>query len=89
MKIHIQRDRWVVIKDQKEIFCGLAQQYYFKKISEIGDTAIKTYASKNKAIASFKRSWWDAEELIESGSVQFVNVVEEIGTRDFYKGIKE
>lgn len=84
--IHIQRDRWIIVKNENEIFCGLAQSYYFKHIHNIGDTAIKTYSSEKKAIASFLRSWYKAEELLESGEVKAVNVVEEIATRDFFKG---
>lgn len=83
--MHIQRDRWVIIREEDEIFCGLAQSYCFKKIANIGDTAIKTYSSEKKAIASFLRSWTMAEELLESGKVKAVNVVEEIATRDFYR----
>lgn len=37
--------------------CGLARQYYFKPIDDIGDTQIKTYSSEKKAIAGFERSW--------------------------------
>ena len=36
-----------------EIFCGLARSFNFKPVDNIGNTAIKTYLSKNKALASF------------------------------------
>ena len=49
----IERKRWVIMRNNRtEIFCGLARNYQFKKISEIGDTAVKTYLSKNKALKS-------------------------------------
>ena len=68
----IQRERWVIIRDGKDIFCGLARQFQFKPINDIGDTAIKTYLSKNKAISAFERSWGfsvsgcEAVKVIES-----------------------
>lgn len=62
----ITRKRWVIIKDD-EIFCGLAQNYRFKPIDNIGDTAIKTYTSKKKAESSFESSWSSGEELLKTG----------------------
>ena len=54
----IQRTRYVITRNNNtEIFCGLARHYEFKKIDEIGNTAIKTYASETKAKASFESSW--------------------------------
>ena len=68
----IERKRWVIMRNnRKEIFCGLARNYQFKKIDNIGDTAVKTYVSKNKAIASFENSWscidfeYEAVEIVE------------------------
>lgn len=76
--ISIKRKRYVIVKDNKYIFCGLARNYQFKSIDDIGDTAVKTYLSEKKARASFISSWRRAEELIESGSVRFVEVMESI-----------
>jgi len=53
----ISRKRWVIIRNSKDIFCGLSRAFQFKAIYNIGDTAIKTYLSRNKAIASFQSSW--------------------------------
>jgi len=53
----IERERWIVLRDGTEVFCGLARQYHFKPIAELGNTALKTYLSKNKAIAAFEDSW--------------------------------
>ena len=41
----IERERWVIIKGN-EIFCGLARNFQFKPIDNIGNTEIKTYLSK-------------------------------------------
>lgn len=76
--IDIKRMRYVVILDDTKIFCGLARHYEFKDISDIGDTAIKTYLSERKARASFLSSWWNAGELIDSGRIKFVCVVEQL-----------
>lgn len=55
--MNIVRTRWVILRDEDEIFCGLARHFKFKKIVDIGDTPVKTYLSKSKAIASFNNSW--------------------------------
>ena len=75
--LNIQRERWVIVKGN-EIFCGLARQYQFKPTNDIGNTAIKTYLSKNKAEASFLSSWWDSEKLLESGEAKAVKVIESL-----------
>ena len=73
----ITRKRWVIIKDDK-IFCGLAQNYRFKPIDDIGDTAIKTYISKKKAESSFESSWSGGEELLKTGQANAIEVVESL-----------
>ena len=55
--------------NRTEVFCGLARHYQFKKISEIGDTAIKTYASRNKALAGFESSWSNPNFEVEAVEV--------------------
>lgn len=45
-------------KNRTEIFCGLARNYTFKRVDEIGNTAVKTYLSQNKALAAFGDSWY-------------------------------
>lgn len=70
----ISRTRWVITRNKgTEIFCGLARHYQFKSIHDIGDTAIKTYLSRNKAIESFESSrdeydddFYKAVEIIET-----------------------
>ena len=73
----IERERWVIIKGN-EIFCGLARNYQFKPIDNIGNTAIKTYLSKNKAESSFLSSWRYSKELLESGEAKVVKVIESL-----------
>ena len=54
----ITRTRWVMTKNnQSEIFCGLARNFKFKPVNDIGDTSVKTYLSRNKAISAFQSSW--------------------------------
>lgn len=77
MGIILKRTRYIVMRDDGAIFCGLAQHYKFKFVEEIGDTAIKTYLSENKAKASFLSSWWNSkEEDFESGKYRVVKVNE-------------
>lgn len=59
MKISIERKRYIIIRDGKDIFCGLARNYKFKPISDIGDASLKTYLSRNKAISAFNKSWYE------------------------------
>lgn len=78
MKVDIKRERWIVVRDKTEIFCGLARDYKFKKFDKISDTPIKTYLSEAKARAGFLLSWWDGQRLIDEGRIEFVKVVETI-----------
>lgn len=57
--IKIERKRYVIVRDGKDIFCGLARNYDFNPICEIGNVAIKTYMSEKKAISSFNNSWYE------------------------------
>lgn len=77
MRIEIKRIRWVITRDDRDIFCGLARDYKFKPISAVGDTAVKTYLSKKKAIAAFNRSW---HEDYDGKRYKVVEVVESIAT---------
>ena len=76
MNINIERERWVIIRDENEIFCGLARNFHFNKLDDVKNTAIKTYLSEQKARQSFLFSWYRAYKLIESGSVKFVKIIE-------------
>lgn len=79
--MNITRIRYVVVTaDEKKIFCGLARHYEFKDIDNIGNTAIKTYLSENKAKSSFLDSWWDSKEsdFEPNGKYKVVKVIEQI-----------
>lgn len=79
MKININRKRFVVVRDDGQIFCGLSKNYQFKPIDEIGDTAIKTYMTAGKAKASFLSSWYDSKkEDFETGRYRVVEVTESV-----------
>lgn len=75
VKIRIERKRYVIIRNGKDVFCGLARHFQFKPISEIGDTAVKTYLSRNKAIAAFNSSW---HEDFDDNRYKVVEVAESI-----------
>ena len=64
--INIERTRWVLTCKDREghtkIFCGLARNYHLTRIDELGDTAVKTYLSKSKALSAFKSSYGDPEK---------------------------
>lgn len=68
----IRRKRFVVMrKNRTEIWCGLAQSFHFKKIDELGDTAIKTYRTENQARSGC--SSWDRDfEVVEVEEVYHI-----------------
>ena len=74
----IQRKRWVIMRNNRtEIFCGLARNFNFKLVDDIGNTAIKTYLSENKALASFESSW-DGTPDFEFEAVEITEIYETI-----------
>ena len=69
----IERERWVIMRNNRtEIFCGLARNYKFKPINDIGNTAIKTYRSKNTALSSFESSWHRPDFEVEAVRIKEV-----------------
>lgn len=74
----IERKRWVIMRNNRtEIFCGLARHYEFKPVDNIGNTAIKTYLSEDKALSGFKSSWRRIEFDFEAVAVN--EVIETVG----------
>lgn len=62
----ISRVRYIIMRNNRtEVFCGLAREYKFMKVSELKDTPMKTYVSSKKAQSAFERSWynWKEEEI--------------------------
>lgn len=65
------RERWIIRrKDTGTILCGLARQFHFKPIEEIGETAVKTYRSEKQALSSFGMSWHNANFEVEAVKVK-------------------
>lgn len=70
----IERKRYVVMRNNRtEIWCGLTKQFRFKNISDIGEVAIKTYRTKNQALAGC--SSWDRDFEV----VPVIETIEIIG----------
>ena len=56
--MNITRKRFVIMRNNRsEVWCGLSKHFYFKPISEIKDTSVKTYCSQAQAEAGC--SSWD------------------------------
>ena len=56
--MNITRKRFVIMRNNRsEVWCGLSKHFYFKPISEIKDTSVKTYRSQAQAEAGC--SSWD------------------------------
>lgn len=77
MGIKITRMRWVILRNDRDIFCGLARDYKFKPLDGIGDAAIKTYLSKNKAIAAFNKSWSEDYDGVKYKVVEVIETIED------------
>lgn len=75
--INIKRERWVIIKSDKEILCGNAGNLHFKSMPNVGNALIKTYISEKSALSFFKLTW-SGEELLNRGIVKAVKVIESI-----------
>lgn len=55
----IERIRYIVMRNNRtEVWCGLAQNFHFKKVSELKDTPIKTYRTAKQAQTC---SSWDRD----------------------------
>lgn len=76
--INIKRERWIIVLDNKEVFCGLAKNYWFKPLDNMGNTSIKTYRSEETALSAFKKSWFHPENMIQTGRIRAVKVIESI-----------
>lgn len=63
-------------KNNRKIFCGTAKHYDLKTFDELHNATIKTYYSKNKAIASFQQSWYGGKKKVEEGLIKAVRVKE-------------
>ena len=69
--MRIERERWIIMRNNRaEIFCGLARNYQFKPVDDVGNTAIKTYRSKNTALSSFESSWRQPDSGVEAVKIK-------------------
>ena len=55
MRHKVVRKRWVILKNESEIFCGLSRKYFFCPLDNLGNACIKTYMSRYQAINSFNK----------------------------------
>ena len=56
--MNITRKRFIVMRNNRsEVWCGLSKHFYFKPVSEVKDTSVKTYRSQAQAEAGC--SSWD------------------------------
>lgn len=71
--MNIIRNRFVVMrKNRSEIWCGLAKSFYFKPVSEVNDTSVKTYRSKAQAESGC--SSWDMNfEVVPAKEIIVIN----------------
>ena len=71
--MNIIRNRFVVMrKNRSEIWCGLAKRFYFKPVSEVNDTSVKTYRSESQAESGC--SSWDRNfEVVPAKEIIVIN----------------
>lgn len=61
----IERIRYAIMRNNRtEIWCGLARNFHFKKLEDIGKDSIKTYNSLTQAKSSCS-SWVNDWEVVE------------------------
>lgn len=77
-RLYIKRKRYVIVRNNKDIFCGLSRDYKFKPVNELGNTPIKTYLSEKKAWSSFLSSWHPASKEWCKDTFEVVPIDEEI-----------
>ena len=66
--LSIKRERYVIIRDDSEIYCG---SYLFSKTDNLDNNLqIKTYATKETAQKAFVSNVWYADEMIAQGRIK-------------------
>lgn len=74
--MYIERTRYIIRrKSDDAIMCGLSRCFQFKKESELGNTAIKTYVSEKKALLAV----WSSYRYTEN-DVYIEKVIETISS---------
>lgn len=51
----IVRKRYVIVRDETEIYCGMMRNYQFRPFDAVKNSQIKTYESEKRAWKSFKK----------------------------------
>ena len=73
----IVRERFVIVRDEKEILCGILGRYKFCPFDEVKKAALKTYDSKARAMAGL-RKFMENFQTQKEHTYQIVLVVESI-----------
>lgn len=64
--ILLKRPRYIIKrKDNGYVFCGLAKQFKFNPLDDIGDYSIEIYRSKSIALDYFNRNWHSDKPELE------------------------
>ena len=54
-KFSIFRTRYVIVRDEKEILCGMMGAYKFRPFDKVKKAQLKTYESKARALAALRK----------------------------------
>ena len=54
-KFSIFRTRYVIIRDEKEIFCGVEKSFKFRPFDSVKKSSLKTYESETRALAALRK----------------------------------
>lgn len=73
----IIRTRYVIVRDEKEILCGILGRYKFCPFDEVKKAALKTYDSQARAMAGLRKFIESCHEQ-KKHTYQIVPVVESI-----------
>ena len=71
----ITRNRWALIKDKTEIFCGDTKNHFFKNINDLKTASIKTYASRENAERAYE-FYCKYKKIKIDNAVKVVEIVE-------------
>lgn len=58
----IVRKRYVIIRDDTEILCGMMRNYKFRPIDKVKNAQLKTYDSEKRAWSAFNKYFGCSDE---------------------------
>lgn len=70
MNININRSRWVIIRDDKEIYCGNGRIKHFVQLDKINSCHVVTYCSEARAKNAYYASSHDPGRMVKFVPVQ-------------------